>query len=95
MSMYQVNRSVKSKEITLPAPIMGLNRKQPLSAMEPLYAIIMDNYIPLDSKIELRPGYTEYANLGTGTGGVQTLAAYHLPNNDRFFAVYNNKIWNN
>lgn len=94
MSMYQVNRSVKSKEITLPAPIMGLNRKQPLSAMEPLYAITMDNYIPLDSKVELRPGYTEYANLGTGTGGVQTLAAYHLPNNDRFFAVYNNKIWN-
>lgn len=94
MSMYQVIRSVKSKEITLPAPIMGLNRKQPLSAMEPLYAVTMDNYIPLDSKVELRPGYTEYANLGTGAGGVQTLAAYHFPNNNRFFAVYDNKIWN-
>lgn len=90
MSMYQVNRNVKSKEITLPAPIMGLNRKEPLSAMEPLYAIQMDNYIPLDSKIELRPGYTKYCTL---SGQVQTLAAYHYPSYDAFFAVQGGKIY--
>lgn len=93
MSMYQVNRVVKSKELTLPAPIRGLNRKQPLSAMEPLFAVTMDNYMPLDSKVELRPGYTLYATLGTSASKVQTLAAYHYPSHDKFFAVYNNKIW--
>lgn len=93
MSMLMVNRAVKSKEITLPAPIKGLNRKQPLSAMEPLFAVTMDNYIPLDSKVELRPGYTLYATLGTTAAQVKTLAAYHYPKYDKFFAVYNNKIW--
>lgn len=94
MSMLKVARTVKSKEITLPAPIMGLNQKQPISAMEPLYAITMDNYIPLDSKVELRPGFVSYAKLGTDEVMVKTLAAYHYPSYDAFFAVYNNKIWN-
>ena len=48
MQVKLLNRGVKSREITLPAPIKGLNKKDPLSAMEPLYAIEMDNYIPLD-----------------------------------------------
>lgn len=95
MSRYQVNRAVKSKEITVPAPIMGLNRKQPLSAMEPLFAVTMDNYIPLDSKVELRSGYTLYATLGTQATPtkVKTLAAYHYPSHNKFFAVYGGKIW--
>ena len=92
MSMYQVNRGVKSKEITLPAPIMGLNRKDPVSAMQPLYAITMDNYIPLDSKVELRSGYVTYTTLGVKNSPVKTLAAYHYPSYDAFFAVYDGKI---
>lgn len=93
MSMLMVNRAVKSKEITLPAPIKGLNRKQPLSAMEPLFAVTMDNYIPLDSKVELRPGYSLYATLGTTASKVTTLAAYNYPSHNKFFAVYGGKIW--
>lgn len=95
MSMLKVNRAVKSKEVTLPAPIKGLNRKQPLSAMEPLYAVTMDNYIPLDSKVELRSGYTLYATLGTQdtASKVKTLAAYHYPSHNKMFAVYGGKIW--
>ena len=93
MSMLRVNRAVKSKEITLPAPIKGLNRKQPLSAMEPLFAVTMDNYIPLDSKVELRPGYSLYATLGTTASKVTALAAYNYPSHSKFFAVYGGKIW--
>lgn len=92
--MYQVNRSVKSREVTIPAPIMGLNKKDPVSAMQPLFAIEMDNYIPLDSKVELRSGYVPYTKLGTEKKIVKTLAAYHYPSYDAFFAVYNGKIWN-
>lgn len=95
MSMLKVNRAVKSREVTLPAPIMGLNRKQPLSAMDPLFAVTMDNYIPLDSKVELRPGYVFYANLGNQSEAlkVKTLASYHLPTKNRFFATYGTKIY--
>ena len=91
--MLAVNRAVKSQEITLPAPIMGLNKKDPLSAMEPLFAIEMDNYIPLDSKIELRSGYAKYCSFASTAGLVKTLAAYHYPSYETFFAVYNKKIY--
>lgn len=91
--MLAVNRAVKSREVTLPAPIAGLNRKEPISAMKPLFAVTMDNYIPLDSKVELRPGYSKYATLGVKKGMVQTLAAYHYPSYNAFFAVYDGKIW--
>ncbi|MBQ7660166.1 MAG: hypothetical protein IJS26_05490 [Alphaproteobacteria bacterium] len=93
MSMLAVNRVVKSREVTLPAPIMGLNKKDPVSAMQPLFAIEMDNYIPLDSKVELRSGYTVYSTLGTQGKIVKTLAAYHYPSHNAMFAVYNGKIW--
>lgn len=93
MSMLKVNRAVKSKDITLPSPIMGLNRKDPISAMNPLFAVRMDNYIPLENYIELRPGYTNYVTLGSDRTKVKTLAAYHYPSYNAFFAVYDNKIW--
>ena len=76
MSMLAVNRAVKSREITLPSPIIGLNRKDPVSAMNPLFAVTMDNYIPLDSKVELRSGYSLFSKLGTDGSLVKTLAAY-------------------
>ena len=93
MSMFQVNRAVKSKELTLPAPIMGLNAKDPVSAMEPLYAVTMDNYVPLDSKVELRSGYSSYAKFTGGNSMVKTLAAYHYPSYETMFAVYDGKIY--
>lgn len=93
MSMLQVNRAVKSQEVTLPAPIAGLNKKEPISAMEPLFAIEMDNYIPLDSKVELRSGYSIFSTLGTAGKIVKTLAAYNYPSYNTLFAVYNGKIW--
>lgn len=92
MSMYQVNRAVKSRDMTIPAPIMGLNRRDSISAMNPLFAIRMDNYIPMDSYLELRPGYSIYHRLQNSTP-VKTLTAYHTPKNNKFFACYNNKIF--
>lgn len=89
----QINRGVKSKDITLPSPILGLNREDSLAAMDALYAVRMDNFIPLDNYVELRSGYTNYVTLGSTRSFVKTLAAYHYPSYDAFFACYNNKIW--
>ena len=91
MQAKLLNRGVKSREITLPAPIKGLNKKDPMSAMDPLYAIEMDNYIPLDGKVELRPGYKRYTTFSGGEK-VKTLAAYRYPNHDRFFAFHDGKM---
>lgn len=91
MSTYQVNRAVKSKDITLPAPIMGLNKEDPISAMNPLYAVRMDNYIPMDNYVELRPGYSMYYQFQDGK--IKTLSSYHSPAHNKFFAVVNGKLW--
>lgn len=94
MQVRAVNRAVKSKEFNLPAPIMGLNKRDALSDMNPLFAVQMDNYIPLDNQVELRPGYSLNKSFGSNKLMVESLMAYRYPNNDTLLAVYNNKIWN-
>ena len=98
-----VNRNVKSRDYILPAPIGGLNRRDSLAAMPPQYAIVMDNYIPMDNKIILRSGYNSYVNLGTfvfsteeksAKTGVRTLVSYKKPNDNRLIALYNRKAYN-
>ena len=82
-----VNRAVKSREIILPSPIQGLNRRDSLSAMQPLFAVVMDNYIPLDSKVELRPGYSVYYEFPTKKAKVWSLIPYRLPDYNRFLPL--------
>ena len=93
MELRAVNRAVKSRDFTLPAPIMGLNKRDALSAMNPLFAIEMDNYIPLDSQVELRPGYSLHTSLGDEKLFVKSLFSYRNPGFDKLFAVYNGKLW--
>ena len=91
MRKMNVNRAAKSHDFILPAPINGLNARDSLDAMEPLYAITMDNYIPMDSKVQLRPGYMEYANLDDIT--ISTLAYYKNSTKNYFLAVGGGKIY--
>ena len=93
MRPKNVNRAVKSREITLPSPIQGLNRRDSLSAMAPMFAVTMDNYIPLDSKVELRPGYSVYYEFATKKAKVWSLIPYRLPDYNRFFATYDGKLY--
>lgn len=86
-----VNRAVKSRDFILPAPILGLNARDALGAMQPLYAITMDNYLPLDNKIALRPGYSLHVSLGAP---VRTLAAYCKPSGNELIAIAGKKAYN-
>ena len=54
------NRCNKSVNYTLPAPCGGLNVRDSLDEMGISDAIKMDNYIPGDTKVSLRKGYTQY-----------------------------------
>lgn len=60
-----------SQEATLPAPIGGWNARDPMQALKPTEAIVLDNLIPTSGGVTLRGGYTPHA---TGLGAsVQSL----------------------
>ena len=55
-------------------PVGGLNFRAPAIGLDPKQALILDNFLPRGSHIELRPGYKVFCtNL---SDEVRTLAAY-------------------
>lgn len=85
-------RIVKSE--SLPAPIKGLNTRDPLAAMDPAYAIQLTNYTCTPAGVAVREGYREWA---TGmTGYVNSLMVHRpaLSANARMFALANGEIFN-
>ena len=91
----RVNRRVKSADFILPAPVGGLNKRDPQSKMSLTDAIEMDNYIPTQNAVELRPGYTLYAPLDEleSKSKIETLVAYHSQDIKKMIAVFNNKAY--
>ena len=90
MQQRIVNRGNTSANYTLPAPIGGLNARDSLDTMAETDAIVMDNYLPSETKICLRKGYVLYAGLGAA---VRTLLEYKKTAAERFFACGGGKIW--
>lgn len=72
-----VNRGRRSKPITLPAPIGGLNGRDGVANMEPNDAFVLDNWIPYNTTVDCRKGSAAHAtgapdafqSLETFTGG--------------------------
>ena len=91
MQLQSMIRKNKSINYTLPAPIKGLNVRDSLANMDAQYAIIMDNYIPLDTKVALRKGYVEYVSLPEK---VCTLAEYKRGYYSNFLAISGSKLYN-
>lgn len=91
MLFQQVNRAAKSTNYTLSAPIGGLNARDSLDTMGALDAIVMDNYIPLDTRVALRKGFVNYV---TTDHPVPTLAEYKSTAGNKFLAVSNGKCYN-
>ena len=91
MQQRQTNRSNRSLNVTLPAPTGGLNVRDSMDLMSANDAIVMDNYIPSDTKVMLRRGYAVYADLGAK---IETLAPYKKPDQERFIAVAGGKAYN-
>ena len=90
MQQRRINRSLLSHNYSIPSPIGGLNVRDSLDTMAPEDAIVMDNYIPLDTKVALRKGYQKYVELD---GNVYTLANYKYPNDNRFLAFCNGNVF--
>lgn len=84
-------RSNKSVSVALPAPLKGLNARDSLADMDSGYAIVMDNYVPMDTKVKLRAGYSEYVKFDDA---VETLASYQSGNDLTFIAVSGHRAYN-
>lgn len=78
-----VQTSVSS---SIPAPLGGLNLRDPLASMKPYYAVVLNNWYPKTSYLEVRGGC---ANHLTGMTGVpKTLAVYNkLDGTSKMYAV--------
>lgn len=86
-----LTRLRRSVTAPLTLPYRGLNTRQPLAELDPVFALKMLNLIPDDGSIKIRKGYAEHA---TGvTGGVETLMRYKAGATQKLFACGNNAIY--
>ena len=58
-----------------PAPLRGLNRRDGLDAMDPLFARELTNWYPGEGRLEGRKGFAAYGS-GVGSGDVETLIEF-------------------
>ena len=86
-----INRANKSINYTLPAPCGGLNVRDSLDEMEISDAIKMDNYIPKDTKVTLRKGYTQYFR---SKKSFVTLASYKKYDKSMFIGISDGTAYN-
>lgn len=76
---------------TVPAPIRGWNRRNSLDDMDPRDAVILDNWFPKASTVEVRRGCEENA---TGLGGsVETLVPYKTGTLTKLLGFANNNVY--
>lgn len=64
-----------SRVKTIPAPVKGWNAKDPFSAMDPLFATVLENWFPDTGFVGLRKGNASHAT-GVGAGAVESLFPY-------------------
>ena len=91
MQQRRVNRGNKSGDYNLPSPIGGLNARDSLDLMAETDAIVMDNYIPGETKVALRKGFVRYVTTQTP---ISTLVEFKAESgNNRFFAFDDTSLW--
>ena len=76
----------RTKSVSVPAPIGGLNSRDSVDNMQPLDAITLTNMFPTVGKITLRDGYSSFCT-GVGSGDVETLAEHNAGDNRQLLAV--------
>ena len=75
----------RTKIVSLPAPVGGWNARDSYAEMDPLDAVILQNYFPSTTSVALRFGHTQFATAMTGQS--ETLMAYSGASTNKFFSV--------
>ncbi len=78
---------------SIPAPVGGLNARDPITDMDAKDALILENLFPEANYVTLRRGYSSHA-VSLGSGVVETLMTYHRANgSEKLFGAANNAIY--
>lgn len=88
----RVNTAQSSQPVTVPAPIGGLNGRDPLAAMDNRDAYLMDNMFPGTASVDSRKGCKKYTVASLGAP-VQTLEVYAGAAGDKMLAWAGGKIF--
>lgn len=77
----------------VPAPVGGLNLRDPISEMAPTDAVVLDNMIPRNNGVQMRKGYQLHVD-DVGHE-IKTLMSYTAPNpnDNKLFACANGNIY--
>lgn len=86
-----VRRAMVARGYSMPPPIGGLNARDALSNMDPEDALILDNFFPQPTFIEMRRGFTEHAS--GMTGPVESIMEWSGTSNSMLFAATENDIY--
>ena len=82
----------RTQVASIPAPVFGWNARDPLSDMDPRFALVLDNYFPDGNDVRQRLGNVQHA---TGfTGNVETLHVARFGNSEQLIAFANNASYN-
>jgi hypothetical protein len=86
---------VRSRGLSIPAPVAGWDAISPLAAMPETSAITLVNAFPQASYIEIRRGHGLHNDLDPVSNPVESLMAYHAldPANDKLFAAAGTAIY--
>lgn len=77
----------------IPAPVGGLNYRDPISMMAPTDALVLDNFIPTQTGVQLRKGWRYTTS--TISLPIKSIFAYSapVPANNKLFAAANGDIY--
>jgi hypothetical protein len=80
-----------SRSASLPAPVGGWNARDSIGDMPTTDAVVLTNWFPSTTEVDLRPGYTKYA---TGLpADVETLMSFAGASSTKLFAISNKAIY--
>lgn len=75
-----------SQSISLPAPVGGLNARDSVANMPATDALVLDNWFPTPTSVDVRRGYGSYA---TFTGACETIIVYTGLTSTKIFVAVN------
>lgn len=80
-----------ARTISLPAPVGGLNARESLATMPPNDAVILENFFPGTTSVDLRGGYEKWS---TGyPAAVESLMTYNGPTTSKLFSASGTAIY--
>lgn len=86
-----VPKKFSATTASVASPIGGWNARDSVAEMNPLDAVVLENFFPTPSQVQLRKGYTQFA---TGiTGQVDTLMNYAGGTTQKLFASAGSTIY--